>query len=272
MTHRTISGVAAATMIFLATAAGAHDFWLIPDAFRITPASEFVIRGQTSSAFPTSESAVTVDRITAARVLGATGEERITALSTEDRSLLLRHRPSTPGQKVVTVSVGWRHMKETAESFRKYLVAEGAEEALKHYEKAGALPTAPIVRRYAKYAKTIVEVGDGPRAFHRSADQPLEFIPTSDPSAVRARGEVRIRLLFQGAPLANARLHAGVAPVIGHPAAKDLDLRTSADGTVTVPLATNGTWNVRTIHVVPSPAGADANWDVHWATFVFQVK
>jgi len=29
-----------------------------------------------------------------------------------------------------------------------------------------------------------------------------------------------------------------------------------------------GLWNVRTIHVVPAPAGVDAQWDVHGATFV----
>jgi uncharacterized GH25 family protein len=264
--------VVIAALLVGAAVLSAHDFWLVPDAFRLGPGTEFIIRGQTSSAFPTSESAVTVDRVTSARVLRPADEEKITALTTQDRSLVLRHRPATPGQKVIVVSVGWRHMKETAESFRKYLVAEGAEEALKHYEKTCALPTAPIVRRYAKYAKTILEVGDGPRAFRRVADQPLEFVPLSDPSSSRAGGEVRVRLLFQGAPLADARLHAGIAPLEGQPAVKDLDLRTSADGTVTVPVHKAGLWNVRTIHVVPSPAGADAHWDVHWATLVFEVK
>lgn len=29
---------------------------------------------------------------------------------------------------------------------------------------------------------------------------------------------------------------------------------------------------VRTIHVVPAPRDADADWEVHWATFVFEAK
>jgi uncharacterized GH25 family protein len=264
-----------ATVVLLtgaATLAHAHDFWLVPDAFRLAPGGELIVRGQTSSAFPTSESAVTVDRITAARILGASDEEQIKALSTTDKSLLLRHRPSTSGQKVVAVAVGWRHMKETADSFRKYLIAEGAEDALRHYEKTGALPTAPIVRRYAKYAKTVVEVGQGPRTFERVVNHPLEFVPLADPSATRPGSEFRVRLLFQGAPLPNARLHAGVAQKDHAGGHKDVDLRTATDGSVALPLTTSGLWNVRTIHVVPSPAGADANWDVHWATLVFEVK
>lgn len=254
-----------------ATLADAHDFWLVPDAFRIAANGEVVVRGQTSSAFPTTLSAVTPDRVTEARIVGAADDERITALATRDNSLVLRHRPKTPGQKVVAVAVGWRKVNETAESFRKYLVGEGAEDALKHYDKTGQLPTADIVRRYAKYGKTVVEVGDGPRAFGRVIGQPLEFVPLADPSAAAAGSELRMRLMFLGKPLAGARVHAGLAPSAGK-ATPEISLTTSSDGVVSVPVGAIGLWNVRTIHVVPSPSGADANWDVHWATLVFSVK
>lgn len=250
----------------------AHDFWLVPDAFSISPEQYISVRGQTSSTFPASESAVTVDRVTSARVLGANNDEIIRALSTSERSLLLRHRPQAPGQKLVAVTVGWRHVKETADSFRKYLVSEGAEEALKRYEVAGTLPTAPIVRRYAKYGKTVVEVGRGPRAFHRVVGHPFEFVPLTDPNEARGGGEFRVRLLFNGSPLARARVHAGLAPAKGDARRKDLNLTTEDDGTAVVPLAASGLWNVRTIHVVPAPRGADADWDVHWATFVFHAR
>ena len=251
--------------------ASAHDFWLVPAAFRIAADGELVVNGQTSSAFPSSESAVTPDRIASARVVGAADEETIGALSTHDRSLILRHRPRTTGQKIVAVSVAWRHVKETAESFRKYLLLEGAEDALKRYDQAGRLPTAGIVRRYAKYAKTVVEVGDGPRAYQRVIGQPLEFVPLADPSAMHASSELRMRLLFQGRPLTRAHVHAGIAPNGGRRAMADFALTTTDDGVVTLPVGAAGLWNVRTIHVVPAPAGADADWEVHWATFVFEV-
>jgi uncharacterized GH25 family protein len=199
-------------------------------------------------------------------VAGATDDERVTALSTRDNSLVLRHRPKTPGQKIVAVAIGWRHVKETAASFRTYLAAEGAEDALNHYDRTGQLPTADIVRRYAKYGKTAVEFGAGPRAFDRVIGHPLEFVPLSDPGATSA-DSVRMRLLFQGKPLAAARVHAGKAPVSGKKET-ELSLTTSSDGIFSVP-AGDGLWNVRTIHVVPAPPGADAQWDVHWATFVY---
>lgn len=268
MIHRRRKTLALAIAVcMVAAGASAHDFWLVPDAFAVSATGEILVKGQTSSAFPTTLSAVTPDRVTAARVIGAADEERITALSTHENSLVLRHRPKTPGQKIVAVEVGWRHVKETAESFRKYLVGEGAEDALARYDRSGQLPKSDIVRRYAKYGKTVVEVGSGPRAFERAAGHPLEFIPLDDPASA---GALRMRLMFQGKPLDGARVHAGVASPGGKPG-KDVTLVTSNGGTITVP-AGAGLWNVRTIHVVPAPAGVDAQWDVHWATFVYSRK
>ena len=267
-TRRTCGTITLALLasLLIVTTTGAHDFWLVPDAVAVATSGEIVVRGQTSSAFPTTLSAVTPDRVTEARVVGATDDERVTALSTRDNSLVLRHRPKTPGQKIVAVAIGWRHVKETAASFRTYLVAEGAEDALNHYDRTGQLPTADIVRRYAKYGKTAVEVGAGPRAFDRVIGHPLEFIPLSDPTAATS-GPIRMRLMFQGKPLAGARVHAGKAPVSGTKET-ELSLMTSRDGVFSVP-ASAGLWNVRTIHVVPAPAAADAQWDVHWATLVY---
>ena len=259
-------------LILSAALARAHDFWLVPDAFQVAMSGEVVVRGQTSSAFPTTLSAVTPDRVTEARIVGAADDERVTALSTRDNSLVLRHRPRTPGQKIVAVAVGWRLVNETAASFRNYLVAEGAEDALKHYDRTGQLPTGDIVRRYAKYGKTAIEVGDGPRAFDRVIGHPLEFIPLADPAAAKVASELRIRLVFLGKPLAGARVHAGVAPTAGKATPPDQTLVTSDDGIVTVPVGVAGLWNVRTIHVVLAPTGAGADWDVHWATFVYAVR
>ena len=270
MLNRRRNTLVLALAVCLVTArASAHDFWLVPNAFAVPASGEIVVKGQTSSAFPTTLSAVTPDRVTEARVVGAADDERIASLAAEGNSLVLRHRPKTAGQKVVAVAVGWRHVKETAASFRKYLVGEGAEDALKHYDRTGQLPTADIVRRYAKYGKTLVEAGAGPRAFDRRIGHPLEFVPLSDPAAAKS-GPIQMRLLFQGQPLAGARVHAGRAPASGQKYS-EVSLVTTADGLVSIP-AGIGLWNVRTIHVVPAPAGADANWDVHWATFVWSAR
>lgn len=37
------------TLLAVPFGAGAHDFWLVPDAFGLTPTQDIVVRGQTST-------------------------------------------------------------------------------------------------------------------------------------------------------------------------------------------------------------------------------
>lgn len=280
----TVAGLA------LAVTARADDFWLIPNAFRIAGGASLEVIGQTSSRFPTSKAAVAPDRIADARLIGAHGAERITELSQRGTSLVLRHRPATAGQRVVAVSLRPRSMRESVAGFRRYLELEGASDALARVERDGLLRGRDsVTRRYAKYAKSIVEVGSaGPRAFSIPAEYPLEFIPDRDPASIFPGDTLVFRLRFGGRPLASARVHAGFVPSNGgqiawaamsqepaqapaHGATSDLELMTDASGVLRLPVSAAGLWNVRTIHVVQADAGSGADWDTHWATLVFHV-
>lgn len=281
------SGSLALAMLVCAGTLAAHDFWIVPNAFQLSAGGALVLRGQTSSLFPTSESAVAPDRIADARLIGARGEEPLRGATTSGRSLVIRHRPATAGQRVVAVALEPRSMRESPASFRRYMQLEGAPEALERYEREGRLPPAgssdSITRRYAKYAKTLVEVGrGGPRAFERVAGHPLEFVPLADPSALRPGDVLAVRVVLLGRPLAGAHVHAGAVEWRGdatlsdtaaarRSAARDVSLTTDTDGVVRLPVDRAGLWNVRAIQIVPADQGSGADWDVHWATIVFRV-
>ena len=260
--------------------AEAHDFWLIPDPFRVGSGAQVEIYGQTSSTFPTSESAVSPDRVADARVLSATASERIADLTQRGTSLVLRHRPEGDGQRIVAVRLHPRSVRESASSFRRYLELEGAPDALARTDREGLLRGRDsVTRRYAKYAKTLVEVGTGGApAFSRQAGHPLEFVAERDPASLRSGDTLVLQLLYRGQPLGGARVHAGSVPSAeGRPqltesgGSPDLHLTSGSDGRLRVPVATGGLWNVRTLHVVQADAGSGADWDTHWASFVFAV-
>ena len=248
-----------------------HDFWLVPVSFRTAPGSEVVVRGQTSSEFPTTLSAVTPDRVASARIITEGSTRTITGVAVNGTSLRLSHRPQESGQALVAVALHPRTLRESPESFRRYLVLEGAPEALERYERQGILPKDSITRRYAKYAKALLEVGTAaPRVFSRAAGHPLEFIALNDPSAAKVGGTLRLRMLFNGTPLAQARGHVGVAESVSSARAyHDVPFETDANGEFSVEVRGNGLWNARALHIVPAPAGSGADWDVHWATLVW---
>lgn len=267
-----------------ATLLTAHDFWLVPDAFAVTPGGRIELSGQTSSLFPSSLSAVAPDRILSARVVTANSAVTVRDVSVQGQSLRLAHAATTAGQHLIGVQLAPRTVRESPASFRRYLDLEGAPEARQRYERAGLLPPVggdSIVRRYAKYAKTVVEVGDGPRTFQRPLDHPLEFVPLSDPSALRIGDTLRVRLVLLGKPAVSASLHAGSVPsgpsartdtaAARRAAARDVKLETDASGVATVVVTQPGLWNIRTLQIVPADKGSGADWDVHWATLVFSV-
>ncbi len=248
-----------------------HDFWLIPSAFRVAPGDDLVIDGQTSSEFPTSVSAVTPDRVASARVITSRAERHIEHLQVIGNSLRLSDRPSQVGQALVEVMIRPRSIPESPESFRRYLELEGAPEALERYEREGLLPTDSITRRYAKYAKTVMEVGEGgPRSFNKVVGHPLEFVPLIDPARVGTGERLRLRMLFLGTPLASARGHVSVAEsATANGAYDEATFETDANGEFSIEVTGSGLWNVRALHIVPAPAQSGADWDVHWATLVW---
>jgi ketosteroid isomerase-like protein len=255
----------------------AHDFWIVPNAFVIAAGGTIEIRGQTGTTFPKSVSAVAPERVAEARVVGASTDERISDLSVKDSSLILRHKPTTPGQRIVAVALAARASRTTPANLQRYIGLEGNRELAERYEREGAYPKSDsLTQRAAKYAKTIVEVGrGGPRAFTRTVGHALEFVPVNDPSALRAGDSLAVRLMFRGQPVAGAHLHAGTAAPPnatqdGGTQTQDLSFVTGADGVAKVPLARSGLWNVRTLHAAPA-AGASGEWEVAFATLVFDV-
>ncbi|MES2521911.1 MAG: DUF4198 domain-containing protein [Gemmatimonadota bacterium] len=274
----------AASLACSASLLAAHDFWLIPDAFAVTPGGRIALRGQTSSLFPSTLSAVTPDRIVAARVVTANAAFTVRDVSVVGTSLRLAHPAPSAGQHLIGVQLAPRTVRESPASFRRYLDLEGAPEARQRYEREGLLPAVDgdsLTRRYAKYAKTVIEVGRGPRAFQRLLNHPLEFVPLSDPSVLRAGDTLRVRLVLLGKPAGSAHLHAGSVPAgpaalsdtmaARRAAARDVKLETDANGVARVVVTQPGLWNIRTLQIVPAPKGSGADWDVHWATLVFSV-
>jgi ketosteroid isomerase-like protein len=257
----------------------AHDFWVVPDAFRIAVGDDLQLRGQTSSAFPSSEAPIEAERVASARLIEAEGEVAIEEFTRAGTSLLIRHRPARPGQKIVAMALHPVSVRESAESFRRYLALEGVPETLARLELEGRLPADSVTRRYTKYAKTLVEVGaGGPRVATRRVGHPLEFVLLGDPRSLRAGDTLVVLLLFDGLPMPDAKVHAGVVSMTPGAALDDLagterhvELATDADGRVRIRLEEAGLWNLRTLQIRPAPAGSGADWDSHWATLVFDI-
>ena len=182
----------------------AHDFWLVPGAFPFADGADVEVLGQTGTKFPASTSAVPANRVARAVMIGAEGESVISDFSVRGTSLVLRSRPTSPGQRIVAADLAARSTRQLPTAFLAYLRLEGAPDAAARIERDGLLKaTDSLTRTDVKCAKTLVDVGTrGPRAYGRMSGQVLEFVPQQDAAALATGDTLRLRVLFRGKPLA----------------------------------------------------------------------
>jgi uncharacterized GH25 family protein len=121
--------------------------------------------------------------------------------------------------------------------------------------------------RYGRYIKCLLQVGDAKDdTCTRVLGQRLEIVPKRNPYKFKAGDALTVRVLFEGKPLAGAKLFA-------HHQAGDKvttkTVRTGKDGTATIKLDKAGSWLLRLVHMRPCTGDADADWESFWAACSF---
>lgn len=274
--------VAGVAVLAFATTLDAHDFWVIPDAFSFADGATVSADGHSGTNFPGTPGGAAPAGIADARLVGASGETKITEIVQEGKALKLRQKPTSPGQYLIALTLQPRTTRSTGAGFRRYLALEGATDEATRLEHDASFPTTDsIAYRSTKYAGTIVEVGNGPRAFSKAPGFALEIIPMTDPARFVSSDTAQFRVLAGGHPVAGLRVHAGAADDSamraqqgrGGAGGSDPDQHpvSDAQGTIRVALTKGGRWNLRTAHAAPQSGTAGA-WDVHWTTLVFGVS
>jgi hypothetical protein len=241
----------------------AHDTWLLPARFKVPAPGEIVAEGTSAMHFPTPEVAMHSDRIarSGVRLAGKT-----TALETGEATtavLRFRARPAGNGVAVLWVESRPRTLDLKDAEVEHYLKEIGAWETTgAEWSRAGRKPWRET---YVKFSKSQVTVGTPAR--DRSWSEPvglgLEIVPETDPTALHVGDEVRLRILRNGAPLAEQAV--GAQPAGGETELK----RTDARGRVTLRTHRAGSWLVKVTSI--RPAAREGEWESQFATLTFEV-
>src|SRR5262249_30258790 len=116
-------------------------------------------------------------------------------------------------------------------------------------------------------AKSLVLSGPASEAEgDRQLGFPLELVAERNPYVFRTSEDLPVRLLWQGRPLEGALV---VAINSASPKEK-LSARSDRDGLVHFRLLPGGMWLVKAVHMLPAPAGSEAEWASYWASLTFE--
>jgi uncharacterized GH25 family protein len=177
-------------------------------------------------------------------------------------------RVTTPGLLVIGYRSNPSAIELPAEKFNQYLKEEGldAVAALRARRNETGAKAREIFSRCAKSLVLSGSPTDG------QTDRPLgftlELVTERNPYALRAGQDLPVRLTYENRPLAGALV---VAMNRQNPSDK-LTARTDNDGRVRFRLAANGMWLVKAVHMVPAPAGSNAEWASFWASLTFELR
>jgi uncharacterized GH25 family protein len=176
-------------------------------------------------------------------------------------------RVATPGLLIVGYRSNPSSVELTAEKFNQYLKDEGLDAiAALRAQRNQTGSTAHEI--FSRCAKSLVLSGSPDRSQgDRVLGFTLELIAERNPYATRAGEELPVRLTYENRPLAGALV---VAMNRLNPSEK-LAARTDKEGRVRFRLRPGGVWLIKAVHMIPAPAGSNAEWQSFWASLTFEL-
>ncbi|MGH2359334.1 MAG: DUF4198 domain-containing protein, partial [bacterium] len=171
-------------------------------------------------------------------------------------------RVAMPGLLVIGYRSNPSAIELAADKFNQYLKEEGLDQvaALRARRNESG---ARVHELFSRCAKSLVLSGSPSQAQgDRLLGFPLELLAERNPYAIRDGEELPVRLTYENHPLAGALV---VAMNRLNPSEK-LAARTGNDGRVRLRLRPGGMWLVKAVHMVPAPAGTNAEWASYWAS------
>ena len=248
----------------------AHDTWLQPRRTSVLPGTIAQIDLASGDKFATLDAAIKPDRISTARARLSGKTVDVQPGSPEKKSLELRVPLSDPGIATIWLSLAPKSIELNRKEVHHYLEEIDAPTLLTQAWYAGKA-SKPWREIYAKHAKTFVAVGRGSRtkadrSWSEPVGMPLEIVPEKDPTMLRAGDEFPVRVLRNGAPLADFSLG-----IVREGKTNRAFVKTDVAGRAVFKLARAGKWLLRGTELRSSnKPGVD--WESDFTTLSFEVQ
>lgn len=249
-----------------ASIATAHEFWLEPDSFQVTPGASLSVRlkngeefqGTTLSFFPRNIARFDVVTKGAAQpVDGRLGDNPALDAPAPGSGLIVVVHETTPS--FVTYK-NWAKFQKFADH------KDFGDWRTRH--AALGYPDPPFRERYTRHAKALIAVGDG-----AGADAPrgllTEFVALTNPYAPDFDGAMRVQVLLRGSPRGDVQVE-----VFDRAPDDSVSItlhRTDADGIATIPVTPGHDYLFDAVVLEPIAAPDKAVWDTFWAALTFGV-
>ena len=254
----------------LADGALAHDCWLQPQYFRFPEGAVLLVHLFLGHAFKV-EKELRLDLSMTERFDLITAHETTELLSVvkDGARPVLEVLPGFQGQAIVSMARGFSTVTLPDKVFSRYLEEEHLHDASILRELLGGKDEE--TERCARYLKCLVQVGEGLEdALHRRrVGHRLELVLLDSLLDVRKAGRMRVKVIFDGAPLDNRVVTAYSRNSQGVVFTRCS--RTDIQGVAAFPVQGGGPWLLKMVHLMPCSFCEGIDWESHWTAFSFFV-
>ena len=252
--------------------ARAHEYWLSPSQWRVGPGQTVSFGALAGVGFAGERKLYSPERVV--RLVARAGRELdLTPVAIPGDSTWARFAAADAGGLLLAYESDFSTITLDESTFDRYLEDSGLDGPLASRRALGH--GGPGHERYRRCAKAWL-AGDVVARATQAFGLPLEIVPLASPGA---DATLRLRVLFEGRPLAGALLRAWRQPLGSggrplDPARRDSVAavfrgRTDARGDVRVPVAEPGEWLLSAVHMIPSRDRLSADWESTWASLTF---
>jgi len=241
----------------------AHDMWLEPETFAPAPDQVVSVRlrvGQDLLGDPLPRDPSLINQFV---FEDAAGRKPVIGRTGGDPAGFLR--VTQPGLLVVGYRSNPSTVELDAEKFNQYLKDEGLDGIATL--RAQRNQSGSVARElFSRCAKTLVLSGSANEAqSDHMLGFPLELVAERNPYKLPTGDELPVRLTYENRPLAGALV---VAMNRLKPSEKQ-SVRTDKNGCARFHVRPGGMWMIKAVHMIPAPAGANAEWMSYWASLTF---
>jgi len=254
-----------ATFLAASASLGAHDFWIEPTGFMADLGRVVGVKLRVGQDFHGDPVPRQDELIGDFVVVDASGRRQVVGRDGSDPAGLLR--VTSPGLMVIGYHSRPSAVTLPADKFTAYLKEEGLDTVIDARAR-GEASQREGREIFSRAAKSLVRSGAmAAGAGDRTLGFPIELVAERNPYQMKTGETLPVRLTYRNAPLAGALV---VAFNQRHPYHK-LSARSDRDGRASFAIDEPGPWLVKAVHMVPAPAGSNADWESFWASLTFEM-
>lgn len=244
----------------------AHEFWLQPQQYLFSAGDEVNIRFKVGEGFNGENWKGNDERVQELKLYYADVTDDLTTALSSDEGDSVQFSLFEEGTAMVTFNSVNSYLELEAAKFNNYLSEDGLTSAI-DYRKEHNETDSMSREFYQRSVKTIVQVGTKKTdVCKKQTSLPLDIIPLSHPYSISNNQFMKVKILFKGQPLANAKMRVwNKMP----DTVTDTSYFSDARGEISFPVTTSGVWMVSSVHMTHLDADPKAQWQSYWGSLTW---